>query len=175
MKAKPFRLNVGMFCMGVLILLVVCVDALAQQKLWVTSSNATLKASAKSSSNTISTLPVGAELAALETNGKWWRVETAAGESGWIYRGKVSASPPEKETEAGNSLFGGSLASSVRADASDTSRSIRGLSPEATEYANSSGTPQACRKALDKILAIAISRQEVDQFLATGKIGEYAE
>ena len=72
-------------------------------------------------------------------------------------------------------LLGSLSGSDINADAADSSRSIRGLSPEAKEYAKSTGTHQQSQDALDSVILRKVKEQEIDQFLKQGKIGEYAE
>jgi len=64
--------------------------------------------------------------------------------------------------------------SSVQVSAADTSRSIRGLSPAAKEYAASANTPEAYQDALDGVLALRVTDKEIEDFLIEGKIGEYS-
>lgn len=147
---------------------------------WVSSDKAQLKADLKASSSTISELPKGTKLSVLAFENKWYQVKLSNGKTGWIYRGKVSATEVEKtkKSEEGGSIGGllGDLSgSSIRADNTDSSRSIRGLSPEAAEYAAQKGTPQVYRSELDKVIAGKVSSEEIDRFLQQGKIGEYQE
>jgi uncharacterized protein YgiM (DUF1202 family) len=152
----------------------------AASTLYVTSENAELKSESSSSSATIVELKRGAALTLIATEGRWYNVTTTNNESGWIYRGKVSEEEPEIE-ETGDDegslggLLGGLSGSDINADAADSSRSIRGLSPEAKEYAQSTGTPQQSQDALDSVISRKVDEQEIDQFLKEGKIGEYAE
>jgi len=150
------------------------------EKLWVSSEGAKLKANKKASSSTIAKLIIGTELAVLQYEKKWYRVTLSDGKTGWIYRGKVSKNPVEKKegSEEGGSfgnLLGDLTGSSIRADNTDSSRSIRGLSPEATEYAKQQGTPEKYRKELDKVVAEKTTPSEIENFLKQGKIGEYQE
>ena len=151
-----------------------CLPALAAEKIWVNASGAKLKAERKSSYETIAKLPIGTKLKVLSFENRWYEVSTAKDEKGWIYRGKVSDTPPEKSGE-GDDLIGDLAESRIKADSIDDSRSVRGLSPEAKEYAKSTGTPQECQQALDDVLALRISGKEIETFLQGGKIGEYAE
>ena len=150
------------------------------EKLWISSSNAKLKTEKTASSDTVSALKVGTELSVIAFEGKWYNVKTTDGKTGWIYRGKVSEEKPLEEIEDENAGGLGGLLdnisdSNIQANASDTSRSIRGLSPEAEEYSNQTGKPKELREALDSVLELNVSDQEVEQFLKNGKIGEYAE
>lgn len=150
------------------------ISAFAGGAMWVASENAKLKSAPKASSATISTLAVGIKISVLETEKRWYRIRAASGEEGWMYRGKLSDTPPSKETESSDNLFSSMQSSSISADEAQTSRSIRGLSKETEQYAKQRGTPEAYKKALDQVLAIRITDKEVDVFLKSGKIGEYA-
>jgi len=150
------------------------IAVLAAGAMWVASENATLKSEPKASANTLSTVAVGTKVSVLESSDRWYRIRTSAGEEGWMYRGKLSDSPPSKETEASGNLFSSMQSSSISADEAQTSRSIRGLSKETEQYARQRGTPEVYKKALDQVLAIRITDKEVDVFLRAGKIGEYA-
>jgi hypothetical protein len=157
-----------------------CFQVYAGGKLWVSSDGAKLKEARSSSSTTLKKLALGTELDVLGFEKRWYRVTTPSGREGWIYRGKVSKKRVGKEGPAkGNNslggLLGGLTGSSIGSDASDTSRSIRGLSPEAEQYAKSAGTPLECQKSLDRILTAETASVEIERFLQQGRIGEYAE
>lgn len=147
--------------------------ALAAGVMYVTGAGAELKASPDQSSQTVQTLKAGDELAIGETSGRWYRATAPGGKTGFIYRGKVTSAKPAGE-EAKGDLFGGMLTSKVKSDSADTSRSIRGLSPEAEEYAVQTGSPAQHRKALDRVVAMRPSPEEVEAFLKEGRIGGYA-
>jgi len=150
-------------------------NAFAQQKLWVSSSGAKLKADPKALSKTVSEVAEGTELSVLEADDKWYRVSAPDGSEGWIYRGKVADAPPAAGSGGGGGgLFGSVASSRIEAGAADTSRSIRGLSPETEAYANAAGSSGEARRALDDLLAVKITDQEVELFLQQGRIGEYA-
>jgi len=149
---------------------------IAAEMLWVISEGAKLKEEPSASSETIETLPVGSELSVDSSEGSWYKVTTKSNKTGWIYRGKVSTTQPEgKEEKGGGGLFGALPGSSVQASAADTSRSIRGLSPAAKEYAASTKTPEVYQKALDRVLDLRVTDREIEEFLKEGKIGEYSK
>ena len=155
--------------------LIFCViPVFAGGAMWVTSDKARLKSEPKASSTTLSTVPVGSKVSVLQSEKRWYRVRISSGEKGWMYRGKLSDTPPAKETEESDTLFSSMQSSSISADEAQTSRSIRGLSKETEQYAQQRGTPEVYKKALDQVLAIRITDKEVDVFLKEGKIGEYA-
>jgi hypothetical protein len=155
-----------------LTLLLLAASSAAQEKVWVVSKDAKLKAADAASSATVADLAVGTELTVETTQGKWYKVSTPARQTGWIYRGKVGTTPP---AGAGGGLFGSlSGGSSIQVSKADTSRSIRGLSPEAQEYARIAGTPETYRAALDGVLTLKTDTAEIERFLKDGRIGEYA-
>ncbi|RMD59623.1 MAG: SH3 domain-containing protein [Nitrospirae bacterium] len=140
-------------------------------RLWVISAGAKLKADRRASSPTIERLPIGTELKVISSVRKWYKVVTPSGRSGWIYAGKVSKRPPKRGS---GGLFGSFGGSGIKLSAADTSRSIRGLSPEAKEYARATATPLVYENALNEVLSMRITGREVEAFLKEGKIGEYA-
>ncbi|MEA2059813.1 MAG: SH3 domain-containing protein [Thermodesulfobacteriota bacterium] len=152
----------------------------AATTLYVTSENAELKSDSSSFSSTLTELRRGAELTLVAKDGRWYQVSTVTNDTGWIYRGKVSGEKPEIENteDAGaglGGLLGGLSDSDIKADAADSSRSIRGLSPEAKEYARSTGTPRQSQDALDSVISRTASDSDIVHFLKNGKIGEYAD
>lgn len=168
-----------MICMVVLAFSSIATRA-AGENVWVSSSRAELKAASQASSRTIRKLDKGARLQVVLMDGRWYQVRTANGESGWVYRGKVSSKPPAgTEPDGGGGslgeLLGDLSGSSIQADKATTSRSIRGLSPEAQEYARQTGAPKAYQQALDKVFAVKVKDEEIESFLEKGRIGEYAK
>jgi len=148
--------------------------AFARESQWVASEGAKLKTDHRASSETIATLSIGTEVTILNSAKRWRYIRTPSEQEGWIYRGRLSDSPPEKETEGTEDLFSALTGSGISADEADTGRSIRGLSTEAEEYAKKTGTPVSYQKARDRVLAMRISEKELVVFLKKGKIGEYA-
>jgi uncharacterized protein YgiM (DUF1202 family) len=164
------------FGAGVVLILMITGAVVAAEMLWVISEGAKLKMEPSASSETIETVPVGSELSVDSSEGSWYKVTTKSNKTGWIYRGKVSSTQPEgKEDKGGGGLFGALPGSSVQASAADTSRSIRGLSPAAKEYAASTKTPEVYQKALDRLLDLRVTDREIEEFLKEGKIGEYSK
>ncbi|MBW1868747.1 MAG: SH3 domain-containing protein [Deltaproteobacteria bacterium] len=146
----------------------------ARESQWVASEGAKLKTDHKASSDTIAKLPIGTEVLVLDSEKRWRYIRTPSQQEGWIYRGRLSDSPPEKEAKGTEDLFGSLAGSGISADEADTGRSIRGLSRETEEYAKKTGTPVSYQKALDRVLAMRVSEKELVVFLKKGKIGEYA-
>jgi hypothetical protein len=157
------------------LLVLLAAAALAQQKLFVASEGAELKADKAAGSSTLAVVPLGEEVLVLGFESPWYRVRTSKGE-GFMYRGRLSETAPAREVEGGGDLFGGgTLVSGIKADQADTARGIRGLSSETEAYANQRGTPAELRRALDAVLARKIDRPELEAFLKAGRLGEYAQ
>jgi len=158
------------------LMLMIFGPAIGAETLWVVSEGAKLKAEQSASSETIETLPIGSELAVDASEGSWYKVTTKSNKAGWVYRGKVSTTAPEgKGDQAGGGLLGAMPGSSIEVSAADTSRSIRGISPAAKEYAASTKTPEEIQRALDSVLALKVTDKEIEEFLKEGRIGEYSK
>lgn len=151
--------------------------ALAEEKRWVSSDGTALKAEASATSESVAEVQVGTEVTVVESGGRWLKVRTAAGKVGWVYAGRVSDTPPASEVGGDDGgIFGGTMQKSQISTAkADSARSIRGLSPEAAQYAKDRGTPEVYKKSLDVVLARKVSARELKAFLKDGKIGEYAQ
>src|SRR3990172_5417584 len=145
---------------------------IAAEKVWVASRGAELKSDASASSSTLQSLDIGSELSVQSKQGRWYKVTTSGGRSGYIYSGKVSGSAPSSKS---GGLFGSMNQSNIQASKADTARSMRGLSPEAQEYAQSTATPVQVQRALDNVLAMQTTDMEVERFLKDGHIGEYGK
>lgn len=170
MKGRTFkRIGAALVLVGLLV-----AAAWAQDKLFVASEGAELKADKAAGSNTLATLPVGEEVSVLGFESPWYRIRSSKGE-GWMYRGRLSPTAPAREAEGGGDLFGGTLVSGISADKADTARGIRGLSSETEAYANVRGTPAELRRALDKVLERRVAKKELEEFLKAGRLGEYAQ
>jgi hypothetical protein len=160
---------------GVLLL---AAPALAQDKLYVASEGAKLKADKSASSDTVAELPVGTALSVQGQDESWYKVSTGS-QSGWIYRGKVAASPPEASKQGGDNLFGGAGSSNIMVSEADSARSMRGLNESEQQAAKAAGrAPRPLsdyKNALDKVLAEKVDKKELETFLKLGRIGEYAK
>lgn len=172
MKSRLLVLSLS-FTFG--LVLCVTLTVRGQSTVWVSSTGATLRTDKTASASTVAELPVGTELTVLSFETPWYEVSTTSGMRGWMYRGKVSTEPPQKEEQAEGGLFSALPDSGIQSQTADTSRSIRGLSPEATAYAKETKKPVAHQKALDTVLNMMVSDADVERFLRNGRIGEYAQ
>ncbi|MEW5909521.1 MAG: SH3 domain-containing protein [Thermodesulfobacteriota bacterium] len=152
----------------------------AAEKAWVSSYDAKLKAGKSATSETIAILSLGTELSVISFDGRWYEVSTGTGRKGWLYRGKVSSTPPEPgTTQPGEDhlgkLLSGITDSGIKEDTPDTSRSIRPLSVEKDKKEDQGKNEAAYPEALNQLLSRKVTASQVDRFLQEGKIGEYAE
>ncbi|MCP4350956.1 MAG: SH3 domain-containing protein [Desulfobacterales bacterium] len=154
------------------ILISVSPGAIAVEKVWV-YSKASLKADKKASSETIISLPADTELDVLSLEKRWYHVSTDSGEKGWIFRGKVTDTPPGEEDE--ESLLDDLSDSGILLAAADTSRSIRGKKQKTKAYEQETETEEKYLRALDTVLSFYTTDDETESFLEQGRIGEYAE
>lgn len=167
-------------CHATLLLLLFGSICFSSTILYVTSDRAELKNGSYGSSSTIVELERGTMVSLIAKEGRWVQVATQENQIGWIYRGKVSEEKPQieklgEEEEGLGGLLGGLSGSDIRADAADSSRSIRGLSPQAKEYAQATGTPRQSQDALTAMIERRIEDGEIETFLKKGNIGEFAE
>lgn len=143
---------------------------------WVVGTGTTLKSEAVATATDLAPLEVGSRVLVLESSGRWFKVQTENKESGWVFAGRLSLTPPVTEVAASDGLFAASTQQSqIETAQADSARSIRGLSVETENYAKERGTPVEYRKALDRILARQVKKEDVTSFMRAGKLGEYAQ
>lgn len=149
--------------------------AYAARYVWVASEGAELKKDPRGSAAVVGKLSLDQRLNVLTRSGRWYNVKTDQGRTGWVYRGKISASKPARETAKGAPGLFGSLDSDIASNKASTDRAMRGLSPEAEAYAKATRTPEEYQRALDSVMEFKVTEAEVTEFLKSGKIGEYAQ
>ena len=160
-----------------LALLLVASTAKAEERHWVSSEGTTVKFEASANSESIADVVVGTEVTVVESGGRWLKIRTLGGIEGWVYAGRVSETPPAVEVSGSDGgLFGESMQKSqINTAKADSARSIRGLSPETTQYAKNRGTPEVYKRSLDAVLLRKVTAKGLKDFLQEGKIGEYAQ
>jgi uncharacterized protein YgiM (DUF1202 family) len=143
------------------------------ETLYIAAKSAQLRSGKTSLDPVVATLKLGETVEVVKREDRWLQVKTANGITGWIYDNKVSASKPasgDSELAALGRSMRGTDASAVTASAG-----ARGLDKASGAYANRSGITQQQRAAVDRMTAYKISDEEVQEFLKSGKLGEYAE
>ncbi|WP_173598616.1 SH3 domain-containing protein [Brevibacillus sp. HD3.3A] len=73
----------------------------AEQTATVQTDGLNLRSQSNTSSAILATLPVGSKLKVLEKQGEWYRVQTSAGQTGWVAGWLVSVSGPNVPTPNG--------------------------------------------------------------------------
>jgi uncharacterized protein YgiM (DUF1202 family) len=143
------------------------------EALYIAAKSAQLRSGKTSLDPVVATLKLGDTVEVTKRENRWLQVKTGKGVTGWIYDNKVSSSKPasgDSELAALGRSVRGTDASAVTASAG-----ARGLDKAPGTYANRSGITQQQRAAVDRMTAYKISDEEVQEFLKSGKLGEYAE
>lgn len=148
-------------------------DAALGETVYVAAKSAQLRSGKTSLDPVVATLKLGETLDVVTRDDHWLQVQTSQGVKGWIYHNNVSASKPaggDNELAALGKSFRRTDASGVTASAG-----ARGLDKASEGYASRSGITQQQRDAVDRMTAYKIPDEDIQGFLKTGKLGEYAE
>ena len=148
-------------------------DAAFGETVYVAAKSAQLRSGKTSLDPVVASLKLGETLEVVKRDNRWLQVQTTKGVTGWIYSSNVSASKPaggDNELAALGRSFRRTDASSVTASAG-----ARGLDKASEGYANRSGITQQQRDAVDRMTTYKISDEEIQAFLKSGRLGEYAE
>jgi len=152
--------------------------------LFVKSKKGEIKKKPRGSAKTVTTAKFGAKLAKSKKKKKWYQV-AYKGKKGWIYKGSVSKSQPEKDPSL-SATDGGSLSS----EEVDASSAVRGVGPNASGYANRGGIKPVHRKFIDYHQSYVVSdrvitelpknkqvvtKADIEAFMKEGKLGAYAD
>jgi beta-barrel assembly-enhancing protease len=129
--------------------------------LWTGTDKTPLRAERSGEAQVLKDLPRGMPVRLLRCEGAWLYVLEPGGVRGWAYQGHLLASPPAPD---GVDLFAPLPGSLVLAEAADTSRSSRSVQPSHSQDT----------LPLWSVLELPLSRQNLEDFLREGGIGEYA-
>ena len=148
-------------------------SAALAETLYVKSSATKLQAADSASSKVIKTLSQGTAVEVVKKSDKFYQVTAPGGVKGWIFKFKLSAKAPEGAGGSSGLLdaLGGQQ---MAAKESASGSSIRGLSPISEQHAKSKGISQESIDAVKQMEAFKVSAKELDEFMKTGKLGEYA-
>lgn len=130
--------------------------------LWTASDRTPLRSDRSGVAATLKDLPRGTPVRQLQNEGAWLLVEEPGGVKGWAYQGHLEASRPLPTSV---DLFAPLPGSIVLAETADTSRSSRSVQPERNKD----------NEALWSVLELPLSRQNLEDFLREGGIGEYSQ
>lgn len=162
-----------------LAIMISCVTVIAMtgaafgESVYVAAKSAQLRSGKTSLDPVVASVKLGESLDVVTREDRWLQVQTAKGIKGWIYHNNVSSSKPA----SGDNELAALGKSFRRTDASDVTASAgaRGLDKASEGYAKRSGITQQQRDAVDRMTAYKIPDEEIQQFLKTGKLGEYAD
>jgi len=141
---------------------------------FVQSKTAKLRSGKTSLDSVVADLKFGEPLEVLSKEGSWLEVQTVRGAKGWIFVGKTTSTKPiSSEDDALTKL--GKIFRKTEAGDVTASTGARGLDKVSEGYANRVGITQRDRDAVDRMAAYRIPDQEVEDFLKSGGLGEYAK
>ncbi len=148
-------------------------DAAFGETVYVAAKSAQLRSGKTSLDPVVASLKLGETLEVVTREDHWLQVQTSLGFKGWIYYNNVSASKPaggDSGLAAMGRSFRGTDASNVTASAG-----ARGLDKASEDYAKRSGITQQQRDAVDRMTTYKIPDEAIQEFLKSGRLGEYAE
>lgn len=167
-------LRSGIVMQAALLLSLLCLTNMAlAETVYVQAKSASLRSGKTSLSKVVTSVRFGQALELIEKNGNWFKVNDGKGRSGWIYHNKVSLSKPSGRENRLASLgkdFRQTQSSSVSGTAG-----VRGLGEFSNHYAQHSRIAVRHRRAVDRMTNYRLSDGEVEAFLKSGRLGEYAE
>jgi hypothetical protein len=136
--------------------------AAASMDLWTAADRIPLRAGHSGDAAVLKDLPRAVSVRLLHSKGAWHFVREPGGLKGWVYQGHLGPTPP---ASAMLDLFAPLPESLVLAEVADTSRSSRSVLPPRSQDT----------QALWTVLELPLSRQNLEDFLREGGIGEYAK
>ncbi|OGW49725.1 MAG: hypothetical protein A2V62_12075 [Nitrospirae bacterium RBG_19FT_COMBO_58_9] len=148
-------------------------DAAFGETLYVAAKSAQVRSGKTSLDPVVATLKLGETVEVVKRDDRWLQVQTTKGVTGWIYHNNVSASKPaggDNDLAALGRNFRRTEASAVTASAG-----ARGLDKASEDYANRAGITKQHRESVDRMTAYKIPDKDIQKFLQSGRLGEYAE
>ena len=142
------------------------------ETLYVKKSQTKLQAEGSAKSKVLKVLGKGTAVDVLDKSGKFYKV-SAGGSEGFVFRFKLTSKKPAKAGGGLLDILGGDQKISARE--SSSSSSIRGLSPISEEHAKKKGISEKDIQAVKQMETFKVSAEEIEQFLAQRKLGEFSE
>lgn len=156
-----------------LIASVALISSVSAETLYVKKSGTKLQAEGSAKSKVVQVLGQGTAVDVKEKSGKFYKV-SAGGSEGFVFKFKLTSKKPEKAGGGGLlDVLGGDT--KIAANESSSASSIRGLSPMSEEHAKKKGVSEKDIQAVKQMENFHVSPQEVEQFLAQRKLGEFGE
>ena len=122
-------------------------------------------------SKVLTTLNLGDVVTVLRVEGRLAKVKTTKGNTGWVFKFRLS---PDKPSSRSGSGLSGLTGRKLAARESRAGGSIRGLKESTEQYANAKQIKQEHRDAVDRMEALLISPNELVEFKKAGNLGEFS-
>lgn len=149
------------------------VNVARAETVFVQAQTAHLRSGKTSLSQTVATVTFGDSLELVRREGDWLEVRTSSGLKGWIFANKITTTKP---ADHGDRPAGpGKGVRQTEASRATASVGARGLDTVSQDYAKRTGISQRHREAVDRLTNYRVTEQEVEEFLRTGRLGEYAK
>ncbi len=142
------------------------------ETLYVKKSGTKLQAEEAASSKVLATLNQGVAVSVVKKSDKFYQVTAPGGQKGWIFKFKLTAKAP---TSSGGGVLDALGGQQMAARESASGSSIRGLSPISEQHAKSKGISEESINAVKAMEDFKVSASDLDAFVKTGKLGEYAQ
>lgn len=123
-------------------------------------------------SKVVATLRLGDQVQVLEKSGRHYRIKTAGGKTGWVFKFKLSESKGSAK-ESGDLLAGLTGESRIAAREARAGGSIRGLKEIPERYATNKQIDPAHKDAVERMERRTIARDELLEFQRQGRVGEF--
>lgn len=147
---------------------------IAAQTLYVKKSGTKLQASDSAKSKVIAKLSQGTPVRVIKKDGKFYQV-SAEGQTGWIFKFKLTAKAPEKSDGDVGILGALGGRQKIAANEASSGSSIRGLSPISERHAKNKGISEKDIQAVKQMEAFRVDPKAMEKFLQEGKLGEYGQ
>jgi len=144
------------------------------QTLYVKRSGTKLQASDSAKSKVLATLNRGTPAKVIKKGKKFYQV-SAGGQTGWIFKFKLTAKAPAKSGSDVGVLGALGGRQKIAANEASSGSSIRGLSPIAERRAKNKGISEKDIQAVKQMEAFHIDPKAMENFLKEGKLGEYGQ
>lgn len=139
-------------------------QAVAAETYWTSTERTPLRAERSGEAPVLKDLPRGIPVRFVRNEGAWLLVLEPGGVRGWAYQGHLSVAPPPPDGPTAVDLFAPLPGSLILAEAADTSRSSRSVLPVRSQDT----------QTLWAALELPLTRQNLEDFLREGGIGEYS-
>lgn len=123
-------------------------------------------------SKVVEVLRLGDQVRVVEKSGRHYKIRTASGKTGWVFKFKLS----DKEVGGGDGDALSALTGETRIAAREarTSGSIRGLKETSDRYAKTKRFDPTSKDAVERMEERTISRDDLLKFQREGSVGEFS-